>query len=76
LAALDAGGEVLEIGGQKIAPGTRATIDLRIVELSTHTTLTLPLQIVRARNARLCTATRSTASRSFAGFGGCRRCAA
>ncbi len=41
----------LTIGGTEIAPGARATIDLPVARLYTHTQTTLPLQVVRGRKA-------------------------
>jgi len=37
------------IGGESIAPGTRATIELPIPQLYTHTPLTMRVQVVRGR---------------------------
>lgn len=37
------------IGGRAIAAGERATIDIPITDLSTHTPMTMPVQVVRGR---------------------------
>jgi predicted deacylase len=37
------------IGGVKVAPDSRATIDLPVANLYTHTPLTMPVQVVRGR---------------------------
>jgi len=39
----------LLIGGESIPPGTRATIELPVPQLYTHTPLTMPVQVVRGR---------------------------
>jgi predicted deacylase len=39
----------LLIGGASILPGTRATIELPVPQLYTHTPLTMPVQVVRGR---------------------------
>ncbi len=41
----------LTIGGTEIASGARATIDLPVARLYTHTQTTLPLRVVRGRKA-------------------------
>ncbi len=38
-----------ELGGQKIPPGTRSTIDVPVSVLSTHTPMNLPVQVVHGR---------------------------
>ncbi len=37
------------IGGVEVRAGTRATIDMRITDLSTHTPLTAPVQVIHGR---------------------------
>lgn len=39
----------LVIGGESIAPGARATIELPVPQLYTHTPLTMPVQVMRGR---------------------------
>ena len=39
----------LQIGGESIPPGGRATIALPVPQLYTHTPLTMPVQVVRGR---------------------------
>lgn len=39
----------VRIGAVKVAPGHRATIDLPIADLSTHTPITMPVQVVNGR---------------------------
>ena len=41
--------EVFEIGGHQFAPGTRVTMDLPVMNLSTHTPMTMPVQVIRGR---------------------------
>lgn len=41
----------LTIGGVELRPGERRTIDLPVTELSTHTPVTMPVQVVRGRQA-------------------------
>ncbi|MDA0339912.1 MAG: succinylglutamate desuccinylase/aspartoacylase family protein, partial [Proteobacteria bacterium] len=38
------------LDGERVAPGTRRTIDLPFGELSNHTPITLPVQVVHGRN--------------------------
>ena len=44
-----AAGGRLTIGGQDIAPGTRAVVDVPIAEMYTHAKLTMPVSVVRGR---------------------------
>ena len=44
----------LRIGGEEIAPGTRATVELPVPQLYTHTPLTMPVQVVRGRRDGPC----------------------
>lgn len=37
------------IGGESVAPGARATVELPVPQLYTHTPLTMPVQVVRGR---------------------------
>ena len=39
----------LLIGGESIPPGARATIELPVPQLYTHTPLTMPVQVMRGR---------------------------
>ncbi|ROO25254.1 succinylglutamate desuccinylase/aspartoacylase family protein [Salinisphaera orenii] len=41
----------LEIGGQRLAPGTSTTIDLPVTDLYTHAKLTMPVNVIRGRRA-------------------------
>lgn len=41
--------EPIEINGNQILPGTRATIDLPLTKLYTHTMLTMPLHVVHGK---------------------------
>lgn len=41
--------EAVVIGENKVAPGERATFDLPIVNLSTHTSMTLPVMVINGR---------------------------
>ena len=41
--------EAFEIGGVQVAPGQRATIELPVPQLYTHTPLTMPVQVVHGR---------------------------
>lgn len=40
-----------EIGGQAVAPGTRARVDLPVANLYTNTPVTLPVQVLRGEQA-------------------------
>lgn len=42
-------GKAVTIGGQKIPPGERAIVDLRVADLYTHTRLTMPVHVVNGR---------------------------
>lgn len=39
----------ITISGTEVAPGTRAAIDMPITDLSTHTPITMPVQVVNGR---------------------------
>ena len=41
--------EPFVIGGVKVQPGGRATIDLPIADLSTHTPITMPVEVIHGR---------------------------
>ncbi|MBM3518462.1 MAG: succinylglutamate desuccinylase/aspartoacylase family protein [Alphaproteobacteria bacterium] len=41
--------ETLRIGGAAVAPGDNTVIDLPITDLSTHTPITMPIQVIRGR---------------------------
>lgn len=43
--------ETLVIGDVEINPGSRASIDLPITDLSTHTPISMPVQVVRGRTS-------------------------
>lgn len=47
--AKDAARGSLEIGGVQVRPGEHRTIDLRVTDLSTHTPMTMPIQVIRGR---------------------------
>ena len=47
--AKDAARGPLAIGGVQVFPGEHRTIDLRITDLSTHTPMTMPIQVIRGR---------------------------
>jgi len=42
--------EPIEIGGVIVKPGDRATIDVPLSELYTHTSLTIPVQVIHGRS--------------------------
>ena len=43
--------EPITIGGVAVRPGERCTIDLRITDLSTHTPMAMPIQVIRGRRS-------------------------
>jgi hypothetical protein len=41
--------EPFVINGQRVPPGTRATVDLPVAQLHTHTPVNMPVQVIRGR---------------------------
>ncbi len=44
-------GQPITIGGVTVRPGERCTIDLRITDLSTHTPMAMPIQVICGRKS-------------------------
>jgi predicted deacylase len=44
-------GKTILIGQEAVAPGTRATVDLPVANLYTHTAMTMPVHVVNGRHA-------------------------
>jgi hypothetical protein len=45
----NSGGKTIRVGEQEVPPGTRATVDLPVANLYTHTPMTMPVHIVNGR---------------------------
>ncbi len=43
--------QAIAIGGIEVAPGKRTVVDLPVTDLSTHTPMTMPIQVVHGRSA-------------------------
>jgi predicted deacylase len=41
--------QTLQIGGVKVSPGQRVTVDLPVARLYTHTEMTMPVQVIRGK---------------------------
>ncbi len=67
--------DAVRIGGAAIAAGERATIEIPVADLYTHTSLTMPVHVVNGRHAGptlfVSAAVQATRSTGWRSFGGC-----